>query len=175
MNPAMYTLHFDGMLRIEGNEQLHKNGLLGYGWLIKKDHIEIAHGFGIFARRGQTGSSVAEYLALIEGLDALTDLRVERETVEVHGDAKCVIDQMDGVSSVSSPQLWKLHLRARKLTQRFHSLTWVWVPRRENKQADALSRRGLRYLRYDIFPNINKARSNDMAPLVDLRIHMRAT
>ena len=175
MNRAMYTLHFDGMLRIDGNEQLHKNGLLGYGWLIRKDQVEIAHGFGIFARRGQASSSVAEYLALIEGLEALTDLRVERETVEIHGDAKCVIDQMDGLSAVSSPQLWKLHLRARKLTQRFHSLTWVWVPRRQNKQADALSRRGLRYLNCESSFSTNKARSNELAPLVDLRIHMRTT
>jgi len=31
---------------------------------------------------------------LIDGLDALTDLQITLEPVEIRGDAKCVIDQM---------------------------------------------------------------------------------
>gem|GEM_PF-4444467 len=128
------------------DQQSGKMGLLGYGWLIQHNYIEIAHGFGIFIRMGMTGSNVAEYFALIEGLEALADLRIRNETIEIRGDAKCVIDQMTGSASVRSHLTRKLNRRAQKIMRRLTALTWVWVPRRKNKQADALSRRGLRYL-----------------------------
>ena len=54
-------------------------------------------------RKCTAGSNAAEYLALIEGLEALEDLRIGNEPVEVRGDAKCVIDQMLGHAAVSSP------------------------------------------------------------------------
>jgi len=79
---------------------------------------------------------VAEYLALIEGLETLADLRITNKPIEIRGDAKCVIDQMSGFASVSSPLTRTFHNRTRKISKRFKSLTWVWVPRRENQHAD---------------------------------------
>ena len=166
----MYILQFDGMLCSRSLEHIQPQELLGFGWLIQKNGIEIAHGFGIYACRDSVGSSFAEYLALLEGLEALTDLQIWGETIEVQGDAKCVIDQMLGIASVSSLPLRNLYRHAQAMTQRFHSLTWVWMPRNKNKQADMLSRRGLRYLNHSsparVAPN-----KESMIPLVDLRVH----
>lgn len=148
--------------------------LLGYGWLIRRNGIEIAHGFGIFIRMRTAGSNVAEYLALIEGLEALADLRIRNQRIEIRGDAKCVIDQMAGNASVSSYLTRKLNRRAQKLTRRFPSLSWVWVPRRENKQADVLSRRGLRYMHFPSDLDENQQvcfYDGSLIPLVDLRVH----
>jgi len=141
----MYLLHFDGMLRtLDDDHQL--GGFLGYGWIVTVQGIEIAHGFGLYAHKRKVNSNIAEYLALIEGLEALLDLRVSNDEIEIYGDAKCVIDQMTGAASISSITTQKLYRRAQKLAGKFRKLSWGWVPRQKNKLADTLSRRGLRHL-----------------------------
>ena len=174
----MYTLQFDGMLRFV-DEKAGKAGLLGYGWLILNDEIEVARGFGLFAQTHTANSNIAEYLALIEGLEALADLKIRNELIEIRGDAKCVIDQMKGVASVSSLPTRKLHRRAERFAARFHSLTWTWIPRKENKIADKLSRRGLRQLH--VMPrayenamdqlNTCSAGRGRLISLIDLRVY----
>jgi ribonuclease HI len=174
----MYTLHFDGMLRTAGNDGPNKPGFLGYGWLIQRNGTEIARGFGVFLRNCRAGSNAAEYLALIDGLEALADLRIAQEQVEIRGDAKCVIDQMIGTATVSAPLTKTLHRRARKLSRRFASLTWTWVPRRENRFADSLSRRSFLFLHNsshldmdETIPQKPYLFKSGLIPLVDLRIH----
>ncbi|MGZ9224267.1 MAG: ribonuclease HI family protein [Anaerolineales bacterium] len=173
----MYTLQFDGMLHSSGSEPRHVS-LLGYGWVLERNGVEIARGFGLFLRKRRTGSNIAEYLALIEGLETLVDLRIKHEAVEIRGDAKCVIDQMSGYAGVSSPLTRELNQRACKLARRFTDLIWVWVPRSENRHADKLSRRSFRYLRYSphLDQQINTSRHSPsyggrLVPLVDLRVH----
>ena len=173
----MYTLQFDGMCRSINEEG--KAGLLGFGWFILNDELEVARGFGLFAHTHMANSNIAEYLALIEGLEAMTDLKILGESITIRGDAKCVIDQMNGVAAVSSLSTRKLHRRAKRLANRFDSLTWTWVPRRENKLADKLSRRGLRQLHtlpqayknaMDLL-NIDSVARNGLISLVDLRVY----
>ncbi|HEX5941718.1 MAG TPA: reverse transcriptase-like protein [Anaerolineales bacterium] len=98
----MYILQFDGMLGSSSDFWSIDVGLLGYDWSIQKNNIEITHGFGVLVRKCMAGSNVAEYLALIEGLEPLVDLRI-KDLVEIRGHAKCVIDQMTGESAVHSP------------------------------------------------------------------------
>ena len=174
----MYILQFDGMLRTVKNDWQTYLGLLGYGWLIERNHVEVAHGYGIFLGRSMAGSSIAEYLALIEGLEALVDLQIRNAIVQIRGDAKCVIDQMIGIASVSSPLTVELYERARTLAWQFTDLTWNWVPRRENRQADSLSRRSFRYISYSSYldqeihqPQPGSLYGGRLVPLVDLRVH----
>jgi ribonuclease HI len=170
----MYILQFDGMLRASAKERSTRKGLLGYGWLIQRGGVEIAHGYGVFLRNCNAGSNAAEYLALIDGLEALLDMRIAQEIVEVRGDAKCVIDQMTGTAAVSSPLTRKLYQRTAQLSRHFPYLTWKWVPRRENRHADSLSRRSFHYLRFSPRPyNRSRAgydRHEGLIPLVDLRV-----
>lgn len=173
----MYILKFDGMLQPSGSE-LTPVSLLGYGWILERNGLEVARGFGLFLRKCKTGSNIAEYLALIDGLETLADLRIRHEAVEIRGDAKCVIDQMTGFASVSSPFTKEFHRRARTLAKRFTGLTWVWVPRSENRHADHLSRRSFHYLRYSpqLRRKINRSWHSSsynerLVPLVDLRVH----
>jgi ribonuclease HI len=173
----MYILRFDGMLQPSGSELLPIS-LPGYGWILERNGMEIARGFGLFLRKCKTGSNIAEYLALIDGLETLIDLQIRHESMEVRGDAKCVIDQMIGTAGVSSPLTKELHQRARTLAKPFTGLTWVWVPRSENRHADRLSRRSFYYLcdSSDLRRKINGSRRSSahaerLVPLVDLRIH----
>ncbi len=174
----MVSLQFDGMLKLL-NEEPEMGGLLGYGWLISSNGSEIAHGFGLFAYKQTVNSSLAEYLALIEGLDALIDIHSRDEQVEIIGDAKCVIDQMSGTATISSPITRKLHNQARRLARRFSQLSWAWVPRSKNKLADKLSRRGLMNLynlpgSYDSVLSRLNARPGDrkeFISMLDLRVY----
>ncbi len=177
----MYILQFDGMLHSSGTARMPVS-LLGYGWLIKRAGMEVVRGFGLFLRKCKTGSNIAEYLALIDGLEALVDLRLRHEVVEIRGNAKCVIDQMTGDAGVSSPLTERLNRRAQKLANHFTALTWVWVPRRKNRYADSLSRRSFNYLRYS--PHLNReinmsrlssSHGEQLISLVDLRVHTPMT
>jgi ribonuclease HI len=180
----MYALRFDGLYRsFHGKSSaVDTAGFLCYGWLIYRQDVVIAQGHGAFARSKGASSNVAEYLALIEGLDALSDLGVEYEQVKVFGDAKSVIDQMNGTASVSSEAIFPLYMRARQLGTRFLNLKWIWTPRKNNKAADGLTRRAMRQIRFDqrSYEAAVKAlsagasrrnRSNRLLPLIDLRVY----
>jgi ribonuclease HI len=181
----MITLQFDGLFRSlpSSPKRVHKAGFMGYGWLILRDQVIIARGHGVVAHSNNATSNIAEYLALIEGLEALTDLGVQKEPVTVRGDSKCVIDQMCGAASVNAPGMKPLHRRAKRLCRHFLYITWIWTPRQENKDADSLTRRAMRQVRADpirleeavqaLDPrSLNHARSNQFLPLLDLRLYL---
>ena len=113
---------------------------MGYGWVIFKRESIVAQGFGMFAQRKNATSCISEYLALIEGLEALADLRVQFAPVEIRGDAKSVINQMQGFTRINSTVIRNLQRQALKIAKHFNQLSWAWIPRRENRYADMLSR-----------------------------------
>jgi ribonuclease HI len=174
-----YSLQFDGMLHTLSDENPRNGGFLGYGWLLIRDDTEIAYGFGLFAQKQTVSSNLAEYLALIEALEASLDLRIGNEHIEIRGDAKCVIDQMTGAASISSQPTQRLYKRARKLADRFNHLTWGWVPRAKNKPADKLSRRGLHqlYIKPNAYEmaldrlNSHSPDCNGFISVLDLRVY----
>ncbi|MCS6993104.1 MAG: ribonuclease HI family protein [Anaerolineales bacterium] len=145
----MFRLEFDGLFRTADDERPASAGIMCYGWRILRGKRVIAQGHGTFARGRNANSNIAEYLALVEGLEALLDMGVTHERVLVCGDAKSVINQMEGVAGVSSPAVRSLHERARKLAAAFPNLRWEWLPRRHNRAADALSRHAFKRLRHD--------------------------
>lgn len=152
----MYTLRFDGLfMELPGypiedeSPRRPQIGIMGIGWLVTRGLSVVAQGHGAFARRKDASSNVAEYLALIEGLDALSDLGINGELVKVFGDSKTVIEQMRGVAAVNAESMWPVHLRARELAHRFLDLRWIWTPRKNNKAADRLTRRAVRQLQND--------------------------
>ena len=174
----MYILHFDGMFR-SLCPWPQRTGLLGYGWIIFHQELIVAHGFGIFALRKNATSCSSEYLALIEGLEALADMHVGDAPIEVRGDAKFMINQMKGTASVNSTCIRSLYQRALRLAQDFSQLSWVWIPRRENRYADALSRRAIKQtenLSGRLKPIMDRLQtqlyaSGRLVPLVDLRVY----
>lgn len=145
----MYSLYFDGLYR--GNIKQKENTLtplsiMCYGWVICEDGKVIARGHGIYTHHDAATSNGAEYLALIEGLDALQDLKVGNTPITVYGDARTVMEQLQGLSQVTSPRIVHLYQKARKLSKRLGHLHWQWIPRNENRAADQLTRHALRIL-----------------------------
>lgn len=182
----MLILRFDGLFKaVPGSAHVRTQaGFMGYGWLIFRSQAMIARGHGVFARAKDATSNVAEYLALIEGLEALLDLGVAAEPVLVSGDAKCVIDQMRGAAAVNSERIRPLYRRAQRLAEQIETVDWSWTPRRHNHEADELTRRAIRQIRsnpqeYDAYvraidPVHNQHASKKFLPVLDLRVYQPA-
>ena len=85
---------------------------------------------------GPATHNVAEYQALIEGLELAREYGVQR--IRVYMDSEIVVDQVNGVSAVRTAHLSGLHEQARGLVAQFKSFRISWVPRELNAEADRL-------------------------------------
>ncbi|KQX75359.1 bifunctional RNase H/acid phosphatase [Aeromicrobium sp. Root472D3] len=98
----------------------------------------------VIVERGETigvaTNNVAEYAGLIAGLELYLE-HADGAELEVRMDSKLVVEQMAGRWKVKHPSMIPLAERARRLAPR--GTTWTWVPREQNKAADALANAAL--------------------------------
>ncbi len=131
-------LYFDGLC-----EPRNPGGVATYGYLILDGCVRIREESGLVGA-GMLGddvsNNVAEYTAMIRGLEHLASQGYRGEVV-VRGDSQLTIRQMQGAYSVRAPRLIPLHKRATALRRNFKEVTFEWVPREDNTEADLLSRR----------------------------------
>ncbi|MEU8378054.1 bifunctional RNase H/acid phosphatase [Streptosporangium sp. NPDC048865] len=125
-----YVVEADGGSR--GNP-----GPAGYGAVVK----DAADGQVLVETAASIGTqtnNVAEYRGLIAGLTSLLDLAGDGARVEVRMDSKLVVEQMAGRWKVKNEGLRPLALEAAALARRL-KVTWRWIPREKNKDADRLA------------------------------------
>ena len=85
---------------------------------------------------GTATNNVAEYSGLIAGIALANEFAPDAE-LEIRMDSKLVIEQMAGRWKIKHPDMKPLALAAqRALAGR--QVVWTWIPREENKAADAL-------------------------------------
>lgn len=90
---------------------------------------------------GSTTNNVAEYSALIRGLEmALEDGVTE---IDVFVDSQLIRSQVLGEWKIKQEHLRPLAVRARSLLNRFERSTISYVPREENADADKLANQGM--------------------------------
>lgn len=92
---------------------------------------EVAEGLG------ETTNNVAEYTAVIRGLERAHELGVR--TVLLRSDSQLLIYQLIGVYRVKTPHLRPLHRRVREIASRFDSIEYEHVRRERNAEADRLA------------------------------------
>jgi ribonuclease HI len=97
----------------------------------------LAHGETI----GRQTNNIAEYTALLRGLEAAQERGVER--LRVRMDSELVVRQLLGIYRVKNPGLAPLFHAVRTLTARFASFRIEHVPREQNSRADALANAAL--------------------------------
>ncbi len=85
---------------------------------------------------GETTNNVAEYTGLLEGLKEVFKLDPEA-SVEARLDSKLVVEQMSGRWKIKNDALRQLAIEGQGIA-RGKSVTYTWVPREQNKAADAL-------------------------------------
>jgi len=78
----------------------------------------------------------AEYLGALEALKYC--VKNDIKSVVLHGDSKLVINQLNGVWKVKNEVLQEIFIKCKKLISKLESFKAVWIPRSENKNADAL-------------------------------------
>ncbi len=120
-------------------------GVAGYGALVRDADTGRLLWEGA-APLGKESNNVAEYSGLIAGLGAV--LRIDAGAdVEVRMDSKLVVEQMAGRWKIKHPDMRQLALGARDLAAQISaaggSVTFTWIPRELNKDADALSNDGM--------------------------------
>jgi ribonuclease H / adenosylcobalamin/alpha-ribazole phosphatase len=111
-------------------------GPAGYGAVVR----DAATGEVLAERKaglGFTTNNVAEYSGLIAGLSAARDLGASH--VDVRMDSKLVVEQMSGRWKIKHPPLQTLAQEARDLVAGFGGVTFEWIPRERNKDADRLA------------------------------------
>jgi ribonuclease HI len=87
-------------------------------------------------RIGETTNNVAEYRALIAGLEAAA--ATPARLVRVRGDSKLVIEQVAGRWKVKQEHLRPLHAKVRDLLSQYEQIDLAHVRREHNSDADAL-------------------------------------
>jgi ribonuclease HI len=87
-------------------------------------------------RIGVTTNNVAEYRALIAGLEAVAHMHAR--IMHVRADSLLVIKQLRGEWKVKHANLKPLHAEARRLLADYEIADLQHVPREENTEADAL-------------------------------------
>jgi ribonuclease HI len=120
------VLNFDGGIR---------EGLMAYGYIVSDPET----GERLFCGSrtcGKGTSNVAEYRALIAGLQACLKNKVD--IVHIFGDSQLIIKQVLGVYKVNKETLKKHRDYVRKLLDQFNDYSIRWIPRKENKKADDL-------------------------------------
>ena len=90
---------------------------------------------------GPATNNVAEYRAVIAGLERARDLGASR--VEVRSDSQLVVRQLTGVWQVKTDALQPLWAQAHDLAEGFDQVRFTQVPREENRRADALANQAM--------------------------------
>ena len=85
---------------------------------------------------GVKTNNEAEYGAVIRLLKAAAEMGVSE--IKVQGDSNLVIQQLSRVWKIKEPRLAALASEAWEAA-RSMKVTYIWVPRDQNKEADALS------------------------------------
>ena len=111
-------------------------GPAGYGAVVR----DAATGAVLAERKaglGRTTNNVAEYQGLIAGLAAAK--AVGASAVDVRMDSKLVVEQMSGRWQIRHPALQALAARAAELAADLGTVTYEWIPRADNTDADRLA------------------------------------
>jgi ribonuclease HI len=87
-------------------------------------------------RIGSTTNNVAEYQALIAGLEAARAFPAR--VVRVRADSMLVVEQLNGRWRVKQNHLRPLHARAKELLDGYDEVDVAHVRREQNTDADAL-------------------------------------
>jgi ribonuclease H / adenosylcobalamin/alpha-ribazole phosphatase len=109
-------------------------GPAAYGYVLETEDgtVLAAHGEAI----GQATNNVAEYRALVAGLEKAVELGVER--VEVVSDSELLVKQMRGDYKVKNEALRELSQEAARLARQLGSVSYTAVRREHNELADRL-------------------------------------
>jgi ribonuclease HI len=129
---GVYTANIDGAAR--GNP-----GPASYGLVLRRPDGTPLESLGKYI--GRHTNNVAEYYALIAALDYAAANGIKRLCVQ--SDSQLIVNQMKGLYKVRHPDLRPLHERAKKMAAGLEAFAIQYVPREQNREADAAANAAL--------------------------------
>jgi ribonuclease HI len=90
---------------------------------------------------GETTNNVAEYQALLRGLELALNLGVKN--LQILADSLLVVQQIRGAYQVKTPHLFPLYSQAQKTLQKFSACAISHLDRSLNREADRLARQAI--------------------------------
>lgn len=127
------TLYFDGSF-------VPRYNLSGYGIVIELSDGYKFENFGDINYSTKT-HNVAEYYALIRGLERSIDMKIKNLVVK--GDSELIINQMNKSYECKKKHLIPLYKKSNKLCKLFDSVFFQHIPREMNVEADKLSKKAV--------------------------------
>ena len=112
---------------------------IGYELVAADGAVLASHGEAI----GVAGANVAEYRALLAGLERATGLGLDR--VEVRCDARLIVEQVTRGRDPANPRLLGLCNAVRDAAERIGTVVFTWVPGRGQRARARARRRGARH------------------------------
>lgn len=128
----MYYLYVDGASR--GNP-----GPSAIGVVIEAEYGYVIDMWGDYI--GIATNNVAEYMALIRGMEKLLELKIRE--VKIFSDSELLVKQLNGEYRVKDKKLRKLFVRVKELEKEFNTILYQHIPRDRNTRADSLANMAL--------------------------------
>jgi ribonuclease HI len=136
--PPLVIVHFDGAC-----QPPRGGGVATFGFTVEGLDLEHEeYGLAVAPGAAHATNNVAEYVGAIRALEWLRG-RAYKGVVVAYGDSQLVIRQMSGEYEVRAEHLRPYHDLLQRRATAFVEVRFVWVPRTENTEADALSKRAL--------------------------------
>ena len=135
-------------------------GPAGYGALVRDPATRevLAERAGYL---GVTTNNVAEYSGLVAGLRAAVEIDPDA-AIEVRMDSRLVVEQMSGRWKIKHEELRRLAAQSRAAAPP-ENVTYTWVPRMENADADALAN-GAMDRRTSVVRDVGRAGAGAVGP-----------
>lgn len=122
---------------IDGLAEPTNPGTGTFGYVIYQETRKLVEGQGLAGYN--VTNNFAEYTALVAALRKLKELLVEGDVV-VRSDSQMLVGQMGKGWAVKGGGYIEKLKEARDLVREFGSISFEWVPREKNQEADLLSR-----------------------------------
>ena len=139
----MIICNIDGLCEpAYGGGPQNPGGVATNGYrIIRDDGTLLAEDAGVIGEGTGMTNIVAEYEALAQLLSYLVKMNMTREVVEIRSDNKMLVNQMKGEWKVHGGAYIPYYEKAKPLSSQFPRISYTWIPRDSNADADALTRR----------------------------------
>jgi len=96
---------------------------------------------------GETTNNEAEYQAIIFALKKIKHLignkKAKQSIIEIRSDSELITKQINGENKIKEKNLQELFITVWNLKQDFKKVSFIYIPREENKEADKLVNQAL--------------------------------
>lgn len=132
----MIEVYFDGLC-----QPINPGGISCYAFVVKSGGRTIYTDYGVAGEPFSEDSTnnVAEYTALVKGLQWLLENNLGSSKIEVKSDSKLIVNQLTGDYKVKARRIVSLYKQVLLLKSKFQDIQIKWVPREKNREADTLT------------------------------------